>query len=170
MSGAAVLLLPFLTLFLLQASLREWIRPKDFAKTNSVFGSFAQLVTQDLRTVNTTQEKDDLVAFLTGLDDHFHQPYHLQLIWYCIGRVRNWYLAKEERKKVEKMAVAASSEKTAASGEKTAVADGPDVDGPDGPVAGPDGPVKARLGKRARRNAKRKAKAALARAEKKKKQ
>lgn len=63
------------------------------------------MVTQDLRSINTEREKDVLRAFLTGITDHFNNPYHLELIWYCIGRIRGWYLAKEERSKKDKAAV-----------------------------------------------------------------
>ena len=79
-----------------ETSLCTWIsrdRAKDINKT---FGSFAQLLTQQLATIwkdNVGQLKVVLQAIYT----RFSSPYELELKWFLIGRLRAYYQAKRRR-------------------------------------------------------------------------
>ena len=72
-------------------SLREWIEKCHFKRTNPLFGAFAQLMTQMLNTINTTQEKMNVRKMMVAMRDHIHRPYHVEMLWFIITRVRTHY-------------------------------------------------------------------------------
>ena len=54
----------------------------------------AQLFTGTFRIVK--DKKDRARAVTVALGDHIHRPYHTELIWFCIGRVREYYILQKK--------------------------------------------------------------------------
>jgi endonuclease III len=70
-------------------ALREWIPRYDYKKTNKIFGSFGQLVSQDLKSIS---RKAKLVnSVLRAMDDYIHKPYHIEMLWFLIKSARQQY-------------------------------------------------------------------------------
>ena len=79
-----------------EASLRTWVGMHDYKIFNPVMGGMAQLFTKTLGTVNTPEKKDKAGGVISAMADHFHLPYHVELVWFCIARIRTAYLEKKE--------------------------------------------------------------------------
>ena len=65
-------------------------------------GGMAQLFTKTLGTVNTPEKKDKAGGVISAMADHFHLPYHVELVWFCIARIRTAYLEKEKKEEESK--------------------------------------------------------------------
>lgn len=79
-----------------EASLSMWIPCHSFKEVNPIFGSFAQLFTQDLATIKTKKQRDNLKIVIQTILQRIHSPYELELIWFIIARLRAHYQRKEE--------------------------------------------------------------------------
>lgn len=78
-----------------ETSLRTWVGVGDYRLFNPVLGGFAQVFTAEFRTIG--KEKIDRArVIVTALGDHIHRPYHVELLWYALVRVRNYYLVEKK--------------------------------------------------------------------------
>ena len=78
-------------------SLRTWITQPHFKDTNKIFGSMAQLVTQQLSNPKSDQ---DLSVMASALTERFHSCYELELIWYIIAKLRKHYKVVVEKRTI----------------------------------------------------------------------
>ncbi|CAB9514847.1 hypothetical protein SEMRO_678_G185960.1 [Seminavis robusta] len=69
---------------------------------NCTFGCMAQLLTQDIRTLNdhpTTVEEHAINAkvnlVLAAMCSQFHSEYSAEIIWFVIGRIRRHYIVND---------------------------------------------------------------------------
>jgi endonuclease III len=75
-----------------EAALREWCQISHCRDMNMVFGSFAQLVTQDFQTVKKTVEDEKRSwRLVKAIGDYIHKPHHVELLWFMIRVVRHHY-------------------------------------------------------------------------------
>ena len=81
-----------------EAALREWCQISQYRDMNKVFGSFAQLVTQDFQTVKKTVDDDKRSwRLVKAIGDYIHKPYHVELLWFMIGSARRHYFSKPSK-------------------------------------------------------------------------
>ena len=85
-----------------EASLSMWIPQHECKEINTIFGSFAQLFTQDLATVKAEHSKKKLNIVLLAILQRFHSYYELELIWFIIGKLRAHYQRKESQKRTKR--------------------------------------------------------------------
>lgn len=85
-----------------EASLREWVQQSKHRDTNKIFGSFAQLMTQEFDTVRTVEEKQQCLRLVRAIGDYIYKPYHVELLWWMIKYCRVHYksLSKKKKKKL----------------------------------------------------------------------
>ena len=69
----------------------------DYKIFTPVMGGMAQLFTKTLGTVKTPEKKDTAGGVISAMADHFHLPYHVELVWFCIACIRTTYLDKKEQ-------------------------------------------------------------------------
>ena len=75
-----------------EAALCEWCQISQYRDINKVFGSFAQLVTQDFQTVKKTVEHEKRSWHLVkAIGDYIHKPCHVELLWFMIWSTRHHY-------------------------------------------------------------------------------
>ena len=85
-----------------ETSLRTWVGMQDYKIFNPVMGGMAQLFTKTLRSISKEKEATG-IKVISAMADHFHVPYHVELLWFCIGRIRQYYLEKTDKiQEVEK--------------------------------------------------------------------
>jgi endonuclease III/cell division protein FtsB len=73
-------------------ALREWIPRPDYKKTNKLFGTFGQLVSQDLKSVAVSGKKTELVhSVMRAMDDYIQKPYHIEMLWFMLKSARKQY-------------------------------------------------------------------------------
>ena len=82
-----------------EASLSLWISQNSFKGANTIFGSFAQLFTQDLASIKISDTREKLKIVLQAIRQRIHSPYEVELIWFIIGNVRAYYQKKDKHKK-----------------------------------------------------------------------
>jgi endonuclease III len=109
-----------------EASLRQWIPQRNFKDTNKVFGGMAQLITQDLATINTEEQRENLNIFLNAIHKRFHTAYEMELIWLIIGKIRVHYKAVAEKRV---RAMEADEEESGDEAEEDESGDGVEEDG-----------------------------------------
>ena len=95
-----------------EMSLRTWVPVQDFKNFNPVLGGFAQLFTKLYKSINNIDKKKALPTLMTAMLDRVHRPYHVELLWYTLARVRLHYandrpkrpawVRKEDRKPAAK--------------------------------------------------------------------
>ena len=77
-----------------EMALREWIPERNFRQVNRIFGSFAQLFTQDLplrgQSIND-DERSLAIAVCKAAGDFIHRTYHVQLLFCMICAMRKHY-------------------------------------------------------------------------------
>ena len=81
-----------------EASIRTWLPTRKHPVANKVFGSFAQLFTQNLKTINTPEAKSLCGTVVYCMKYHIHMPMHISLLWWAITRVRSFYRKNEINK------------------------------------------------------------------------
>lgn len=74
-----------------ECMLRQWVGQSHYPGTNKLFGGFAQMFTQNLRGGMRTEERALAQKVVKAIGDHLHKPYHIEMLWFMIGRVRNHY-------------------------------------------------------------------------------
>lgn len=74
-----------------ESSLREWIGACHHKDVNKIFGSFAQLFTQELSSIKTEDQRLKMFAVLRALGDFISMPYHLELFWFMVKKLRAHY-------------------------------------------------------------------------------
>jgi endonuclease III len=79
-------------------SLRSWISQPHFKETNRIFGSIAQLVTQQLSNPKSNNFKDELGLMVQCIRERFNSNYELELIWHIIYTVRKHYKVVVEKR------------------------------------------------------------------------
>ena len=77
-----------------ETSLRRWVSVTDYRLFNPVVGGMAQLLTGTFRVVKDKMDRARTV--MVALGDHIHRPYHVELIWFCIGRIREYYIIRKK--------------------------------------------------------------------------
>ena len=80
-----------------EACLREWVPHSRQPQINRVFGSFAQLFTQDLTTPESVRSNEMGLKVMRAMMDYLHKPHHLELIWCAISMVRAHYRSKKKK-------------------------------------------------------------------------
>ena len=85
-----------------EASLREWVLQSKHRDANKIFGSFAQLMTQDFEKVKSGEERQQLLRLVRAIGDYIHKPYHVELLWSMIFLCRTHYrnLPKQKNRKM----------------------------------------------------------------------
>ena len=76
-----------------ERSLTQWVAVEDCRNYNPIVGSFAQLFVRQLSSTALMDRTANHMASLVTLaaSDHIHKPYHVELLWFAIARVRNHY-------------------------------------------------------------------------------
>ena len=80
-----------------EAALRKWILQSQYKDTNKIFGSFAQLITQDFLVANSPEEMHRVHLLVRALCEYIHKPYHVKLLWFVIKRVRSHYKSNVDK-------------------------------------------------------------------------
>ena len=62
----------------------------DFKDANKVFGSFAQMFTQDLRVMDDSNA-ENVETLIESIAFHFSSMYHIEMLWFMIYHVRKHY-------------------------------------------------------------------------------
>ncbi len=73
-----------------EISLRKWMPAYDFKDANKVFGSFAQMFTQDLRVMDDSNA-ENVETLIESIAFHFSSMYHIEMLWFMIYHVRKHY-------------------------------------------------------------------------------
>ena len=61
-----------------------------FDRSISHFGTFSQLVSQDLKSVSG--KKTELVhSVMRAMDDYIQKPYHIEMLWFMLKSARKQY-------------------------------------------------------------------------------
>jgi len=81
-----------------EAALRTWTPEHEFKRLNKVFGSFAQLFTQEYLTIKEKSIADHMRTdrLIGALLEYIHKPFHVELLWFMIKTARSYYKKKRE--------------------------------------------------------------------------
>lgn len=94
-----------------EAALREWIPQHRLPQTNKVFGSFAQLFTQDLTNVSTDEQQKTADGAMDAILDYLSGKKQVEMIWTAIFLVRKHYKMVKENKEAAEKAARAKAQK-----------------------------------------------------------
>ena len=109
-----------------EASLRTWVSVGDFTMFNRVLGGMAQLWTSMYHSVNSKEKMENARLVVRALGDHLWKPYHVELLWYAVVSIRQYYLvskptiiAMEKATKKVGTTLTTAKRQTATTAEKT---------------------------------------------------
>ena len=74
----------------IEASLRTWIDVSEYKSTNRLFGSLGQMFTQQF-SGKVMRNDDELRQVIAAMDEYINRPYHVELFWFMIRTVREYY-------------------------------------------------------------------------------
>ena len=75
----------------LENSLRTWVDPFHYRGFNRICGTVGQLLTQDLASLNTAEQTLVASRVVHGMHQHFRNPFHVELLWFCMKSIRQHY-------------------------------------------------------------------------------
>jgi hypothetical protein len=89
---------PKLTPMHIESSLREWVDHHRLPEVNKIFGSFAQVFTNELLTVRTQDQRNMVKEVMAAMGEYLHKPHHIELLWCAVVTIRTHYRAVAKKK------------------------------------------------------------------------